>query len=354
VLLTALCLRDFRSYVEQQLEPALGVTMVVGANGAGKTNLLEGIHVATQGYSPRTRHDARMIRAGAESARVVALGECGGHAFSTDIRIRPGAKEIRIDGAAVEGEFLRRELAVLAFTPDRLAVVKGGPLVRRVYVDRALSRVLPARSALPGEYAVALAHRNAALRRGRAGLSSRDALVPWTEALARLGAELDSARAAVVRSLQRPFATRAAALGLPEAELSYRESGISPALLNARLARDLERGSTGAGPHLSDIAITAGGRDLRAFGSQGEQRLVVLALVLAEADLLLSERGDAPLLLLDDVLSELDEERRRSLLAELPAGSQTLLTATSLRSLPRNGPVPGLVVEVSAGKAVAR
>jgi DNA replication and repair protein RecF len=142
------------------------------------------------------------------------------------------------------------------------------------------------------------------------------------------------------------FAGHAAALGLAGATLAYEKRGLPREELEARLDRDLERGTTGLGPHLRDVELRAGERELRGFGSQGEQRTAVLALVLAEAGVLAERRGTPPLLLLDDVLSELDGDRRRALLAALPPGGQTLVSATSRDAVPGDGPEPAQVVEV--------
>ncbi|MGH3056969.1 MAG: hypothetical protein ACRDPP_01880, partial [Gaiellaceae bacterium] len=202
------------------------------------------------------------------------------------------------------------------------------------------------RAGLPGEYGRALAQRNEALRRARAGASTREAVEPWTERVAALGGELDAARARLAALLAPGFAEHAAALGLADASLAYAERGLSLEELAGRLARDLERGTTGVGPHLRDVEIRAGERELRGFGSQGEQRTAVLALVLSEAAVLGELRGAPPLLLLDDVLSELDDDRRRALLASLPAGGQTLVSATSRDAVPVHGPSPAQVVEV--------
>jgi DNA replication and repair protein RecF len=152
--------------------------------------------------------------------------------------------------------------------------------------------------------------------------------------VAELGGRLVTARSEVIAALQPAFAARAAELGLDSATLSY--DGEPPTIdaLDARLDRDLERGATGIGPHLDDIEVRAGERDLRSFGSQGEQRLAVLALLLAEAELVTQRRGFAPLLLLDDVLSELDPERRLILAGQLRSFGQTLITATTESALP--------------------
>jgi DNA replication and repair protein RecF len=278
-------------------------------------------------------------------------GEDARTPFETEVDVAPSSpRRIRLNGALLtSGDELRLRLAALAFTPDRLAVVKGGPIVRRTYLDRMLGRLYPARADLPSDYARALAQRNAALRRARAGESSRDAVEPWTEQVANLGDALDRARAELVSALGAGFGEHGEALGLVAAELAYEERGLTLEELTARLERDLERGTTGVGPHLRDAAVTAGGRDLRAFGSQGEQRTAVLALVLAEADLLAERRGEPPLLLLDDVFSELDRGRGEALLARLPSGGQTVVTATERPDVLD----PDLIVAVTPGEARA-
>jgi DNA replication and repair protein RecF len=322
--------------------------LVVGPNGVGKTNLLEALHVGAQGFSPRTRAEPRLVRFGEKATRVSLQGAEAGAPVETDVTITPGGgKQLRLNGAPLaSAEELRARLTGLAFLPDRLAIVKGGPAVRRVYFDRMLGRLTPSQAGLPAEYGRALAQRNEALRRARAGDSDCDAVEPWTERVAALGTELDHARAALVRALAPDFNTVASALGLNGATIAYEEQGLALADLESRLARDLERGSTGLGPHLRDVEIRAGERDLRAFGSQGEQRTAVLALLLAEAGVLAERRGSPPLLLLDDVFSELDAVRRRALLAALPQGGQTLVTATSVDALPTDGLAPELVLAV--------
>jgi DNA replication and repair protein RecF len=144
------------------------------------------------------------------------------------------------------------------------------------------------------------------------------------------------------------LAERAGELGLENVSLDYRAEELSVAALEARLARDLERGATGLGPHLDEIAIVSGSRDLRSFGSQGEQRLAVLSLLLAEADLIAENRTWPPLLLLDDVLSELDPGRRAILAARVGGRGQTVITSTSRQALPI---VPGQVILVEPGRA---
>jgi DNA replication and repair protein RecF len=323
---------------------------VVGDNGAGKTNLLESVHVAGQGFSPRTRSDADVIRFGNTAARTAISGGENGLRFRSEVTLRAGeGKRAVLNGAPLRAaEQLRNKLRMLVFTPDRLAVVKGGPSVRRAYFDRVLGRLARAQAALPAEYGAALAQRNAALRRVAAGLSSAEAVSPWTERVAALGERLCEARTKTVELLGGSFRERAAELGLADTRLDYVGEPPSRAALDERLERDLRRGWTGLGPHLHDFAVVVGGRDLRAFGSQGEQRTAVLSLLLAECDASIQQRGSPPLLLLDDVLSELDGRRRRVLADRLTTSGQSLVTATVTGALPAT---PCQVVEVTPGRA---
>jgi DNA replication and repair protein RecF len=277
---------------------------------------------------------------------VALSGTRGGVPLDVSVTLREGqAKEARLNGARLpSAESLRREVATLVFTPDRLAVVKGGPAARRAYFDRVLARLRPARAGLPQEYVATLAQRNAALRRVQLGLAPLDALDPWTEQIAVLGAQLVTARSDTLSVLAPGFAARADELGLPDAQLVYDGEPPTVVDLDARRSRDVERGSTGLGPHLHDVRIASGSRDLRQFGSQGEQRLAVLSLLLAEAELI----EPAPLLLLDDVLSELDPGRRRVLAERISGMGQTMVTTTHAGSLPLD---PEQLVEVSAGTA---
>jgi DNA replication and repair protein RecF len=285
-----------------------------------------------------------LIRFGDTGARVAVRGTRATTPLEIEIVLEAGqAKRAKLNGAPLRtAEQLRGETATLVFTPDRLGVVKGAPAARRAYFDRALGRLAPARAALPAEYAAAVAQRNAALR-----LRSQ-ALDAWTEQVVDLGVQLVAARKELLALLAAPFAERAGELGLTEAELRYAGEPPTLAAMAARLDRDLDRGVTGLGPHLDDVVIASGPRELRSFGSQGEQRLAVLALLLAEAELIVDRRGFAPLLLLDDVLSELDPARRRILAGRVAQAGQALITATDAAMLPAEA---DQLVEVTPGTA---
>jgi DNA replication and repair protein RecF len=280
---------------------------------------------------------------------VAVRGHRGTVPLEVELVVEAGAgKRAKANGAPLRAtEQLRSETTTLVFTPDRLGVVKGAPASRRAYFDRSIGRLSPARAQLAADYGVAVSQRNASLRRVAGGHSTRDALAPWTAQVAELGTELVAARRETLQLLGPYFAERASELGLPEAELRYEGAPPTVATLEDRLDRDIERGITGLGPHLDDVVISSGPRELRSYGSQGEQRLAVLALLLAESELIVDRGGIAPLLLLDDVLSELDPDRRRILAARVAHIGQALITATDAAMLPSE---PDQLLQVSAGR----
>ena len=229
------------------------------------------------------------------------------------------------------------------FLPDRLELVKGGPALRRAHVDQVVAALWPARAATRRAYGRALAQRNALLARGGAGMiASLDA---WDAELARHGADLMADRSRAIEELAPRFGALAEELGLGAAELAYRPRAAAhdaPGLaaeLRERRDRDLERRFTAHGPHRDDLRLSRDGRDLRTFGSQGQQRLAVLALLLAEREAIGAVRGTPPVMLLDDAMSELDAGRRERLVARLRGGEearpgQSVITTTDLAHVP--------------------
>src|SRR3954452_3817496 len=340
---TRLALRDFRGY--ERLEVALGpgLTVVTGRNGAGKTNLLEGLYFGCTGRSCRTANEREVVRFGAPAARatVHAEGDDGGHVL--EVGYQPGEpKRLRADGAAVERmlDVATRPL-VSVFLPDRLDLVKGAPQLRRAHLDQVVTALWPARAGTRRAYSAALAQRNALIARLRAGIASRSALPAWDRELAVHGVALMADRAAAADQLAERFAARAEELGLDgEPSLAYRprsRAADADALAAERAERldgDLERGFTGHGPHRDDLALRREKHDLRTYGSRGQQRLGLLALLLAEREELAAERGAAPLLLLDDVMSELDATRRERLTTLWRRGGEAVITTTELAHVP--------------------
>src|SRR3954447_2975981 len=321
MLVTRLRLRDFRTYASAEVELGERLTVVHGPNGAGKTNLLEALYFGCTGRSCRTTNEREVVRFDAAAARVEVEGRDRDGEHELSVGFQPGeAKRFKVDGAPAERllDAPHRPL-VSVFLPDRLELVRAPPALRRSHLDQVVGALWPGRAATRRQYAQTLAQRNALLARVRAG-GSRPALAAWALELARHGIALRDDRAAALDLLRPRFAEAAAELGLAgAAELRYRPRtrAESPEALAAELAErldaDLERGFTTHGPHRDDVALLRDGRELRAYGSQGEQRMGLLALLLAERAVLEDERGAPPLLLLDDVMSELDFGRRERL-----------------------------------------
>jgi DNA replication and repair protein RecF len=219
-------------------------------------------------------------------------------------------------------------------------LVKGPPAERRAHLDRFVAARWRSRSELRRRYGQALAQRNALIARLAAGAGSPTELDSWDASLAEAAAALTEARAAAVAELAGPFTEAAADLGLArDASLEYapRAAGSAEEILAGLAERrqaDLRLGRSGWGPHLDELKMTAGQRSLRRFGSQGEQRAALLALIFAEREALMKARSATPLLLLDDVMSELDPERRERLVGRLEQGGQALITAASSDSVP--------------------
>ncbi|HEX4673438.1 MAG TPA: DNA replication and repair protein RecF [Solirubrobacteraceae bacterium] len=339
----AVSLRDFRCYEHAEVEIGEGLTVVSGPNGAGKTNLLEALYFGCTGRSCRTTNEREVVRFGAGAARVVvqALGEDGAHELS--VGFEPGQpKRMRADGAPVERllDVAGRPL-VSVFLPDRLELVKGAPSLRRAHLDQLVSALWPARAGTRRAYAQSLAQRNALISRIRSGHGSRASLATWDAQLAAHGIALMQDRARAIDTVSESFAQLGTALGLagdPELRYRPRSRAAEPAELAAELAErvdsDLERGFTGHGPHRDDVSFSCQGRELRAYGSQGQQRLALLALLLAEREAIAASRDITPLMLLDDVMSELDRDRREALVEVLRAGGQAVITTTDVEHVP--------------------
>jgi DNA replication and repair protein RecF len=344
VRVVSLALRDFRSYHDVEVSLGDGLTVVAGPNGAGKTNLLEGLYFGCIGRSCRTANEREVVHFGASATRVVvrSLGEDGPHELS--VGFAPGQpKRLRVDGAPVERliDSPARPL-VSVFLPDRLELIKGAPALRRAHVDQFVAALWPGRSETRRAYAQSLAQRNALIARIRSGRGSRESLSSWDAQLARHGVALMADRDRAIAAIAEPAQRIGAALGL-ESELSVsyrpRSAAVEPEdlvrELSERVEQDVERGFTAHGPHRDELATRLGGRDLRAYGSQGQQRVALLALLLAEREAILAHRGTAPVMLLDDVMSELDQVRRQALVDLLRTGSgQSVITTTDLEHIP--------------------
>jgi DNA replication and repair protein RecF len=382
-----LVLEDFRNYHHEAIEFSPELNLVVGRNAQGKTNLLEAVYFLGGLGSPRVS-DAGLVREGADRALLHADIARGTRAIHVDLEIRPG-KGLRtlINKTPATGSRALRELIVgVFFGPDDLSLIKGSPEGRRRFVDDSAVKLRPARESVRREWDRVLRQRNALLksapRAGGANRSARSTLEVWDESLVRTGANLTAARLEVLGQML-PFARKRyeQIAGGGELELAYASAWVDADFCAVSLAapgaidegyirralevgidqvrpREMERGMSLVGPQRDDVAVLlASGSgdgsllDARTYASQGDQRTCALALKLAEYDLLTDVLDEQPVLLLDDVLSELDPARRTWLLDSVRGTGQTIVSSADAVETPaRRGLGGARVIEVRAGK----
>lgn len=359
-------LSDFRCHAALRVEPDPGVNVFVGDNGSGKTSLLEAIGYLASLVSFRRSPDAALVRQGADAA--VIRGEFSSAVGTALVEAEVpanGRRRVLLNGKRATGRAaIAATVALVAFLPDDLDLVKRGPAYRREYLDDLAAQLWPGAAVEQAEYERALLQRNALLRReGRqADPTTLDVL---DDRVARLGGAVLfrrlGAAALVAPSVGELYAElgevpsrvgfsyAASGLGTPAAGASAEELGalLAPALAAARRT-DLERRTTSVGPHRDDIEIMLDDRDARTRASQGEQRSVALGLRLAAYRVIADRRATAPVLLLDDVFSELDARRSQRLVERLPQGQ---VFVTSARS--EEVPLVGRRWRVAAGSVVA-
>ena len=339
--LRALRLVNFRNYADETILLDPGLNVVVGDNAQGKTNLLEAISFTVTGSSPRTPKENEIIRWGEDFTRTEARVSLDGESLERRVALgyAPGQKKrLTVDGApapslanyAAGGAGIR----AVTFFPDDIRIVKGAPADRREFLDGLLSALRPSYARATVEYARAVQQRNQLLRRIRDGLSSRRTLSTWDRKVVDLGETVLRGREAAIAPLESHFEGSLRALYGPEkATIRYSHSapldGYAEALREAHSA-DIERGTTSVGPHRDDFEVLLGGVNLTTYGSQGQQRLATLALKFAARDYTRGETGEDPILLFDDVMSELDERRRDYLAEYFLESTQAVITTTNL------------------------
>ncbi len=340
VRLLALRLRDFRNIEAADLEPGPRATVIVGPNGQGKTNLLESVYLLATLKPLRTARLAELPRFGTKACRIEGAFELGSARRVVGVHIEDGTRQALVDGKKVKDlEDYFGGVAVVAFTPDDLAVIKGGPEVRRRFLDRAVFNRFPAFLGESRTYARALKSRNRLLREQ----TDPAVIEAFDEPLAKAGARIVTRRRRFLAELAPRFQEVLGRLsqGQLEGRLRYAppvvegaadEAAVAGCLLEElarRLPRDRERGFTSVGPHADQLSIQLQGRPARTYASQGQQRAVVLALKIAEIENLREMLGFQPLLLLDDVSSELDRQRNAQLMEYLASlDGQVLLSTT--------------------------
>ncbi|MEA2663236.1 MAG: replication and repair protein RecF [Candidatus Eremiobacteraeota bacterium] len=329
-------LADFRNYASLDFAPAPGLNVFVGPNAQGKSNLLEALAMLATGKSFRAHRESELVREGAERAQIAGEARIAAGAISVRCAIAktPAGtrKTFEVNGGAVGfARFLGRT-RVVTFVPADLQLVGGGPALRRAFLNGALAQLSPTYYRDLALYAKVVQQKSALLR----GLVApdRDLLLAYNDELVRPAAALIAARRAFVDELA---AATAAIYGrwrgtAERLEVAYapNPAGDVGEALAAHTGSELRRRTTLVGPHRDDLRLTIDGRALAAFGSQGQQRTAVLALKVAEYDVMRARAGDAPILLLDDVLSELDAERAGGFLGAVRGFEQAFLTTTEL------------------------
>lgn len=370
MLLTRLRLINIRNHRRTELEPAPGINLLVGANAQGKSTVLEAVELVATGRSQRAQRDAEMVTIGESWARAYAAARRADRDEEVDLAFRQDAsapapgrvwREMRINGVPVRRGQLFGHLLCVAAGPTDSEVAVGRPAFRRRLVDVLLAQISPAYFYIAQRYARVVVQRNRLLR---AGSGSTSEFAPWDEQVASLGAVITRRRRDLVARLAAAAARiyRELSGGREQLAVTY-----MPNLVGAdetdliRAARqaiveegraERARGMTLVGPHRDDIALEVDGRLLRLYGSRGQQVAAVLALRLAEREVLREETGEEPVLLLDDVVMALDEPRQAQLLA-FARGAQALITVTTLRTLP--GLPPGATVfRVTGGTVEAQ
>jgi DNA replication and repair protein RecF len=372
-MIEAISLADYRAYSLLVARFGAGPQLIWGPNAAGKTSLLEAMVVLARGGSHRTTTDAELIRWGADVARVEA--RAGEDAVEVAL-VRPGSiaaasgarKRVRVNGVPRRAAALSEKLRVVLFAPEDMLLVVGSPSLRRSVVDQLASSLFPAYAAELATYSRALQQRNGLLRAIRDETASREELRYWDRPFLDAGGSVVATRHELLRRIKEPLAAAHAEIAPEEAAggaLGLEYVTNAPAgpdetprdALARRLAETAEKelwnGTTLVGPHRDDVGFTMSGRDLAAFASRGQQRTAILALKLAELDLVAASDGRAPLLLLDDVFSELDPARRAHLVRRIAELPQAFVTTTTLEDLDPALRAIATPWEVRAGEAGA-
>jgi DNA replication and repair protein RecF len=385
VLLNRLRLRHFRTYDTLDLRLSPGVTILHGPNGAGKTNVLEAVFVLATTKSFRTRSDRELVAwEQAEEgmpryARLEAEATANGGPLRVDMAISEGParspaettvrKQFKLNGSPRRAADVVGEIKSVLFSPDDVELVTGSPSVRRRYMDLTLCQIDHRYLRLLQDYGRILVQRNALLQRLRGRPEPATLLEFWDDKLVAAGVEIMVTRRSMLRLLNG-FAREAyadlAGVG-EELAIAYRPSlegaADAPDVQLADLFRDrleslqtkeIYQGMTLCGPHRDDLQFTINGMDAQAFGSRGQQRSVALALRLSELQYMTNRTAEQPILLLDEALAELDDERRRLLLRLMDTHPQVLLTTSNLSSFPEEFRERATLLHVEAGEVTIR
>ena len=340
-------LKNYRNYTEAHISPCASVTVFAGDNAQGKTNILEAVYLCCTGRSHRTTRDRELIKTGEDCAFVSVSGKRSDGIHNVDIAISgTDGRRVKVNGTQVSrsGELLGHITGVL-FAPEDLRMVKDGPVMRRRFIDMELSQLRPSYYYALQKYNRALKQRGALLRECALRGAYPDTIDMWDEALAESGSVIMFMRDGFVKKLaERAEEIHASVADNKEkltityepdvpagSDMTEIKNHLLDALMISRDA-DIRHMTTGAGPHRDDMGVFVNGMDTRAYGSQGQVRTCALSIKLSEIELMKQVSGEAPVLMLDDVMGELDPSRRRLLIGYLD-GVQTFITCTDKEDL---------------------
>jgi DNA replication and repair protein RecF len=365
VHLKSISLINFRNYQKSKADLSPGVNIFVGGNGAGKSNILEAVQYGCCGRSFRTSREAEMVMAGEGFFRLDAELITAGHRSLRSVTYEAGSGP-RVEAGS--GPRWVEAAAMFSFSPDDLQLVKGPPANRRRFLDDSVGLRVPAHQKLVRDYSQVLAQRNRFLQRAATGQVPLADISPWDRQMAALSVKITAARQEHCRKLAPYFQSKFVEIaggGDPPGlrmvtQLEEALSGPEPEVVLERMLErgwlaDMERQGSGTGSHRDDLEVMLEGKSLRRYGSQGEQRAAVLALLLAGCELARLDGGPEPILLLDDVMSELEPSRRRRLMTALGAGDgQALVTAADKALFTEEELGAARVFEVISGAVSSR
>lgn len=392
--LAELTLDQFRSYPHLTVSFQPGLTLILGANATGKSNLLEAIYLLATTRSPRVTTAGEVIAWEAPSPAVARVAgaavrqdgpvqieialvtrtDAQGAVLSSTLGAPLISKRIRLNGVARRAADAIGQITAVLFTTLDIAIISGAPSLRRRYLDFTIAQFDRRYASAIGRYDRAVTQRNALLRRIAEG-AAVDELGSWDDIVGEEGSSIVAARAAALRTLGPRAAehhrriTAATALEADDLQLTYRPAlggadlpaaasaqAVAPRLLaalRAERAREIGARRTLVGPHRDDLTIQLNGRSAAAFASRAQQRSIALALRLAEADLLRAATGEQPILLLDDIFSELDRERRAATAQALTEAQQVIVTSADAAAVPAEMPAPVASYRAEEGRLVA-
>lgn len=351
-------LKDFRNYKELRTSFSKNVNIFLGNNAQGKTNLLEGIYLNAMAKSFKTTKDKELIRFGEEFCKIKTIAFFDDDEHSTEIVInKEGKKGVKLDGVKINrtSELLER-IFIIIFSPEDLKIVKDEPEKRRKFIDRELCQIKPGYYNDLNNYKRVLKQRNTYLKEDRIESSILDI---WDHELARYGSKVIARRNEFIKRINEISKEihKNISGGKENLELNY-EPNISFSadlendfyeIISSTRNDDIRNRTTGRGPHKDDLKISADGIDLRKYGSQGQQRTAALSLKLSEIKLIEEEMGEKPILLLDDVLSELDNDRQNFLIHSL-GGNQLFITTTDISGKVARQLPEGKVFKITSGQ----